>query len=154
MRATRYRAAATTNQAKVRRHYGFGAATGSVSIGGVNLTPAQINSWSDTSITVTVPANVPTCLGPQQQLQYGGPANAGAAARCGELVRIVFRRGGRVAPDRVCAVRTAKGIVLARVRLQGESLLLLPGEGEHASAELAERLPGTIAGTQVLLIRR
>lgn len=72
--------------------------------------------------------------------------------------RIVFRRGGRVAPDRICAVRTPEGIVLARVLFKGRSLLLLPGEGERdfESVEVdgLKALPGIIAGTHVLLIRR
>ena len=72
--------------------------------------------------------------------------------------RIVFRRGGRVAPDRVCAVRTPEGVVLARVLFKGRSLLLLPGEGERdfESVEVdgLKALPGIIAGTHVLLIRR
>ncbi len=72
--------------------------------------------------------------------------------------RIVFRRGGRVAPDRICAIRTPKGIILARVLFKGRSLLLLPGEGERdfESVEVdgLEALPGIVAGTHVLLIRR
>ena len=72
--------------------------------------------------------------------------------------RIVFRRGGRVAPDRICAVRTPGGIVLARVLFKGRSLLLLPGEGERdfESVEVdgLKALPGVIAGTHVLLICR
>ena len=72
--------------------------------------------------------------------------------------RIVFQRGGRVSPDRICAVRTADGIVLARVLFKERSLLLLPGEGERhfASVEVEnlKALPGVIAGTHVLLIRR
>ena len=72
--------------------------------------------------------------------------------------RIVFRRGGRVAPDRICAVRTPEGVVLARVLFKGRSLLLLPGEGERdfESVEVdgLKALPGIIAGTHVLLIRR
>jgi transcriptional regulator with XRE-family HTH domain len=72
--------------------------------------------------------------------------------------RIVFQRGGRVGPDRVCAVRTPDGIVLARVLFKGRALLLLPGEGERdfASVEVEglKALPGVIAGTHVLLIRR
>jgi len=63
--------------------------------------------------------------------------------------RIVFQRGGRVSADRICAVRTPDGIVLARVLFKGRSLLLLPGEGERVKA-----LPGVIAGTHVLLLRR
>lgn len=72
--------------------------------------------------------------------------------------RIVFRRGGRVAPDRVCAVRTPEGVVLARVLFKGRSLLLLPGEGERdfesVEVEGLKALPGVIAGTHVLLLRR
>ncbi len=72
--------------------------------------------------------------------------------------RIVFQRGGRVGPDRICAVRTPDGIALARVLFKGRSLLLLPGEGERdfASVEVEglKALPGVVAGTHVLLIRR
>lgn len=71
---------------------------------------------------------------------------------------IVFRRGGRVTADRVCAVRTERGVVLARVRIEGRALLLLPGTGDQPveSVEAAdlEALPGVIAGTHVLLVPR
>jgi len=78
------------NQKTVSRHYGFGArcttpssgsatcnTRSSVLIGNVS---ASVTSWSDTSITVTVPAGVPNCS-VQQQAQYGG-----STAKCGELV--------------------------------------------------------------------
>jgi hypothetical protein len=65
------------NQKTVTRHYGFGATAGTVKIGGV---AATVTGWSDTQITVTVPASVPVCA-VQQQAQYGG-----STARCGELV--------------------------------------------------------------------
>lgn len=72
--------------------------------------------------------------------------------------RIVFRHGKQVTPDRICAVRTGHGIVLARVLFKGRSLLLLPGEGEpdFESVELPDPkgLAGVLAGTHVLLIRR
>jgi hypothetical protein len=72
--------------------------------------------------------------------------------------RIVFRRGGRIAPDRICAVRTRTGVVLARVEFRGNSLVLLPGEGtrdvEPLELEVAQGLLGVVAGTHVLLIRR
>jgi transcriptional regulator with XRE-family HTH domain len=72
--------------------------------------------------------------------------------------RVVFRRGGRVGPDRICVVRTPDGIVLSRVLFKGRSLLLLPGEGERdfdsVDVESLKALPGIIAGTHVLLIRR
>src|SRR5207248_531025 len=65
------------NQKTVRRHYGFGATTGSVSIGGVT---ASVSSWNDSQIVATVPSGVPSC-DVQQQAIYGG-----SAAQCGELV--------------------------------------------------------------------
>jgi hypothetical protein len=72
--------------------------------------------------------------------------------------RIVFRRGGRVAPGRICAVRTQSGVVLARVEFRGHSLVLLPGDGartiEPLELENVQGLAGVVAGTHVLLIRR
>ena len=78
------------NTKTVTRHYGFGSrctspTTGSatcntlssVTIGGI---AATITGWSDTGITVTVPATVPNCA-IQQQAQYGG-----STAKCGQLV--------------------------------------------------------------------
>jgi hypothetical protein len=78
------------NQQTITRHYGFGSqctsptagsatcsTLSSVIIGGV---AATITSWSDTSISVTVPHNVPGCA-VQQQTQYGG-----SFAQCGELL--------------------------------------------------------------------
>jgi hypothetical protein len=67
------------NQQKITRHYGFGGAQGSgkVTIGGVT---APVISWSDTTISVTVPNGVPSCS-VQQQAQYGG-----SKASCGQLV--------------------------------------------------------------------
>jgi hypothetical protein len=60
--------------------------------------------------------------------------------------------------DRVCVVRTPGGIVLSRVLFKGRSLLLLPGDGERdfesVEVEGLKALPGIIAGTHVLLIRR
>jgi hypothetical protein len=101
---------------KITRHYGFGSqclsptassatcnTLSTVTVGGVN---AIVGSWSDTSITVTVPGPVPsictiasstcnptpvpTCT-IQQQAQYGNTASAlppgqSPTARCGELV--------------------------------------------------------------------
>ncbi|HTF23840.1 MAG TPA: hypothetical protein VK937_07965 [Candidatus Limnocylindria bacterium] len=82
--------AAPFNAKTVTRHYGFGpapaggcsngnanAACPGVTVGGI---PLQGVSWSDTTITGTVQANVPLC-GIPQRAQYGG-----SAARCGELV--------------------------------------------------------------------
>jgi hypothetical protein len=72
--------------------------------------------------------------------------------------RIVFRRGGPVTPDRICAVRTPAGLVLARVLVQERSLLLLPGEGETSFESMslpeAGKVSDVVVGTHVLLIRR
>jgi hypothetical protein len=67
------------NEKTITRHYGFGSTqgTGTVTIGGVTAT---VTSWSDLSITATVPATVPNCA-VQQQAQYGG-----STAKCGQLV--------------------------------------------------------------------
>ena len=72
--------------------------------------------------------------------------------------RIVFQRHGAVTPDRICAIRTAQGIVLARALVKEGSLLLLPGEGEvdFESVEIPDpgKLSDVVVGTHVLLIRR
>jgi hypothetical protein len=74
------------NQQKVTRHYGFGATAGTVALVGSDGVAHNLTgvSWSDQTITGTVPGGVPQCA-VQQQQQYGGPAS-GQAARCGELV--------------------------------------------------------------------
>ena len=72
--------------------------------------------------------------------------------------RVVFRRGGEVTPDRICAVRTGRGIVLSRALVQDRSVLLLPGEGETDFESLpigeGRAASDVVAGTHVLLIRR
>src|SRR5258708_29445566 len=76
--------AATTapyNAKTVRRHYGFGATRGTVTIGGVSQAQT-ITTWTDATIVLTTRAlgQIPLCA-VQQQAQYGG-----SHARCGELV--------------------------------------------------------------------
>ena len=85
------------NQKTVQRHYGFGSqcttagstctAVSAVTIGGV---PATINSWSDTSIKVTVPAvggskGIQPCV-IQQQSIYSNLRGAANTTYCGQLV--------------------------------------------------------------------
>ena len=73
------------NQKTILRHYGFGGTKGSVSIGGVAVTAANITTWNDTTIVLNVPSGIPAC-GIPQQAQYGGPGAAGVTnALCGEL---------------------------------------------------------------------
>ena len=116
----------------VTRHYGFGArcsspsatsttcnTASSVTIGGA---PAIINTWSDTSITVTVPGGLPGQPSPipactiQQQAQYSG-----SPARCGQLVvtagsgrqsidTVTVTIGGK-APTHVAASGTIQGAI-------------------------------------------
>ncbi len=98
------------NQQRVTRHYGFGAqctspTTGSatcntkssVTIGGI---AATIGAWSDTQITVTVPAGTPACSVTQQTV-YGG-----SAAKCGELV--VTAGNGKQSVDSVTVTAGGK----------------------------------------------
>jgi hypothetical protein len=67
------------NQKTVTRHYGFGA-SGSVTIGGVPVTA----TWSDTSITVTVPASTAT---PTSNIANCAITQQGqSTAKCGQLV--------------------------------------------------------------------
>lgn len=70
---------------------------------------------------------------------------------------VILRQGGSVAADRICAVRTHRGIVLSRVLVKDHSLLLLPGEGETEFEAIdlpdTKALQAAIAGTHVLLIR-
>ena len=76
------------NQKTITRHYGFGSATGSVTIGGI--TAQLVGAWSDTSLTVSVPAAIETSksfvntCAVQQQTIYGRPNSS--KAYCGELV--------------------------------------------------------------------
>ena len=93
--------AAPFNQKTITRHYGFGSTAGTVTIAGVN---APVTSWSDTSITVTVPTipstlNTTTGVGStcysgtsttipagQTPPQRGVTGAAATNYRCGELV--------------------------------------------------------------------
>ncbi len=73
------------NQKKITRHYSFGTAKGTVTIGGVNVTAANITSWTPSTIVLNVPAGVPTCSIQQQRL-YSSLGSSAPATRCGQLV--------------------------------------------------------------------
>jgi len=81
------------NLRKVSRHYGFGGTQGKVIIGGVTVPSANISTWSDTQIVLTVPGGVPACA-VQQQAQYGG-----SFAQCGQLV--IVAANGKQSVDAV-----------------------------------------------------
>ncbi|HET7740089.1 MAG TPA: hypothetical protein VFL67_05520, partial [Mycobacterium sp.] len=96
------------NLKTVKRHYGFGTAKGSVTIGGVT---ANVTSWHDLQIVATVPT-LPLCA--MQQQGHGG-------ARCGELVitaangkqsidTVTVTVGGK-APTRVAAGHTIQSAI-------------------------------------------
>ena len=126
------------NQKTITRHYGFGATqgTGSVTIGGVT---ANVTSWSDTTLVVTLPntigTQVPLCS-VQQQQQYGGPTGAGNFARCGELVitasngkksvdAVTVTIGGK-APTRLTAGQSIQSAIDAAK--PGDLLIVPPGK--------------------------
>jgi hypothetical protein len=75
------------NAKTIKRHYGFGTTTGSVTLGGVAIPAASIMSWNDgeidLSITQTINNSIPAtaCPGPTQQSIYSGKA-----LKCGQLV--------------------------------------------------------------------
>jgi len=75
------------NQKTITRHYGFGTTAGTVALVGTDGVSHPLTgvSWSDATITGTVPSGVPNCA-MQQQQQYGGPASTSAYAKCGQLV--------------------------------------------------------------------
>ncbi len=117
------------NQKTITRHYGFGGTQGTVSIGGIAVPAANITTWSDTSIVLTVPAGVPSCA-VQQQLQYGG-----SAAQCGELAitaangkqsvdAVTVTIGGK-APTRVAAGQTIQSVIDAAS--PGDLIIVPPG---------------------------
>jgi hypothetical protein len=121
------------NAKTITRHYGFGSTqgTGSVLIGGV---PAPVTSWSDTSISVTVPAGVPNCA-LQQQPQYANRGGTTATtAQCGQLVitagngkqsidAITVTIGGR-APTHISANQTIQSAIDAAA--PGDLLIVDP----------------------------
>jgi hypothetical protein len=93
--------------------------TGTVTIGGVN---APVTGWSDTSITVTVPAGVPNCP-VQQQTQYGG-----STAQCGQLV--ITAGNGKQSIDAVTVTIGGKAPthVLASGSIQSKIDAAAPGD--------------------------
>src|SRR5207253_9679749 len=86
VRSDAYARPATTtppyNQTFITRHYGCGTARGTVTIGGVTATTG---TWSDTTITATVPAGLPVCAGHWSPSMTTAQATA-KFGTCGELV--------------------------------------------------------------------
>src|ERR1700682_655078 len=121
------------NQKTIMRHYGFGATTGIVALVGSDGVshPLTSVSWSDTTITGTVPSGVPNC-GIQQQAQYGGPNPLASPAvpseKCGQLV--ITAANGKQSIDTVTVTiggKTPKH-VLASGTIQSAIDAALPGD--------------------------
>ncbi len=116
--------AAPFNAKTVKRHYGFGAAPGTVALVGSDGVPYPLTgvSWSDAAITGTVPAGVPACT-MQQQALYGG-----SAAQCGQLV--VTAASGKQSVDTVTVTIGGKGPthVAASAFIQGAIDAAAPGD--------------------------
>ncbi len=117
------------NKKTITRHYGFGASqgTGTVTIGDVT---ANVVSWSDSTIVVTLPTvgnQVPLCS-VQQQVQYGGPI-PGNGARCGELV--------------ITAGNGKKSIDTVTVTIGGKAPIRL-GQGQAIQSAIDAAMPGDL----------
>ncbi len=72
------------NQKTITRHYGFGSTAGTVALvdaAGVSHPLVGTVTWSDSTITGTVPADLPNCSA--SNASYKG---ANATAKCGQLV--------------------------------------------------------------------
>ncbi len=80
------------NQKFITRHYGFGTARGTVTIGGLTAT---ISSWNDTTIVASVPSGLPPCARSYAASMTAAQA-AAAYGACGELV---IRKPGSAAPN-------------------------------------------------------
>jgi hypothetical protein len=144
--------AATTapfNQRTITRHYGFGATqgTGFVTIGGLN---APVTSWSDTSITATVPPGVANCA-VQQQAQYVPTGTT--STQCGQLVitsgnklqsidAITITIGGK-APTHVPAAGTIQSAIDAAA--PGDLIIVDPTCSTAAASGVACTTPGITA---------
>jgi hypothetical protein len=116
------------NKQKITRHYGFGSATGKVTIGGVN---AVVGQWSDTSLTVTVPAGVANCPVQQQaKYQMSGPnaLSAATTAQCGQLV--ITTATGKQSVDTVTVTIGGKQptVLTAGATIQSAIDAAMPGD--------------------------
>jgi hypothetical protein len=115
------------NQKFVNRHYGFGATAGTVALVGADgvAHPLTNVTWSDLTITGTVPTGVPNCPITQQ---------GQSAAQCGELVitaangkqsidTVTVTIGGK-APTHVAATASVQAAIDAAT--PGDMLMIDP----------------------------
>jgi len=112
------------NQKFISRHYGFGATLGTVTIGGVN---APVTSWSDTQVTVTVPAL--TAAQSSCPIQQRGAT----PAQCGQLV--ITAANGQYSVDAVTVTIGGK----APTYIAGEN-----GSGNAIQTAIDNATPGDL----------
>jgi hypothetical protein len=139
------------NQKFITRNYTFGSrctalgggcsAISSVTIGGVS---APITSWSDSSITVTVPAGVPSCSADGIPLQRNpDPSHSGEtfAAKCGQLVitsgsgqksidTVTITVGGKV-PTYVAGENATNNAIQTAIDVASPGDLIMVGPGVY-----------------------
>jgi hypothetical protein len=151
------------NQKTAARHYGFGA-PGTAALVGSDGVPHLLTgvSWSDTTITGTVPTGVPDCA-IQQQAQYGG-----SNAQCGELVittstgktsvdTVMVTIGGkapvRVSPNATATTNNPFGPIQAAINAAAPGDLIIVNPGVYNEMLLMwkpVRLQGVGAASSIL----
>ena len=94
----------------ITRHYGFGSAAGTVTIGGV--TAPIVGPWADGLLTVTVPAGVPACAIQQR--------NVPGTELCGQL--------------EITAANGKKSIDTVTVTIGGKAPTYINGENQAGNA--------------------
>jgi hypothetical protein len=121
------------NQQKIKRHYGFGSpSSGTQCTAGQSCValvgadgvkhPLTGVTWTDTTITGTVPSGVPACA-VQQQAQYGG-----STASCGQLV--IITAAGKQSVDTVTVTIGGKQptVLAPGATIQSAINAALPGD--------------------------
>ncbi|MBZ5546847.1 MAG: hypothetical protein LAO22_02630 [Acidobacteriia bacterium] len=123
------------NNKTITRHYGFGTTAGTVALLGSdgNTYPLTGVSWSDLTITGTVPNGVPACA-IQQQRQYGGPNN-GNAERCGELV--ITAANGKKSIDTVT-------VTIGSIGTNGSKIPTVLAAGQTIQSAIDAAAPGDL----------
>ena len=117
------------NQKTINRHYGFGSSAGTVALVGSDgvSRPLTNVSWSDTTITGTVP-NVPAEASTCAVVQRTTPSAIGASARCAQLV--ITAGNGKQSIDSVTVTIAGKAptVLAANQTIQSAIDAATPGD--------------------------